>query len=266
MKNRLIGSIIMIAIGVPILLMGGIFYTLLVLSIGLLGIKEMIEIRESKDPIPLMMKLITFGLFIFYVTFGADFSNNKYFIDYYLFSLFIFTLLLPIIIYRDNRVYNINDAFYLMGVLLLIGTAFNILNVLRAEDLMLVIYLLVIAFVTDTYAYIGGNLIGKNKLIESISPKKTWEGLFSGTFFGTLIGSVVYYITINDSIDLWYIIICTTLLSLYGQFGDIIFSSIKRLYYKKDFSNLIPGHGGILDRIDNLIFVVIGYVMLIHIL
>jgi phosphatidate cytidylyltransferase len=105
-------------------------------------------------------------------------------------------------------------------------------------------------------------LIGKHKLLESISPKKTWEGLIFGTIFGVLIGSVFYYITINDSINVLHLVLGTTLISLVGQMGDLVFSSIKRFYNKKDFSNLLPGHGGILDRIDSFIFAVLSYVLL----
>ena len=83
---------------------------------------------------------------------------------------------------------------------------------------------------------------------------------------GTLIASTYYYITINDTINVIYLIGCTLFLSVLGQLGDLVFSTIKRYFGKKDYSNLIPGHGGILDRFDSLIFIVYGFILLIGIL
>ena len=99
-----------------------------------------------------------------------------------------------------------------------------------------------------------------------ISPKKTWEGLLGGTFFGVLISSLFYYQVINSRVDVLTLALVVTGLSLIGQMGDLVFSSFKRYYDKKDFSNLIPGHGGILDRLDSIIFVLLGFVLVISFL
>ena len=88
------------------------------------------------------------------------------------------------------------------------------------------------------------------------------EGMIIGTFFGTLIPVVFYYFCVMKS-NIFILILVTLLLSLIGQFGDLVFSSIKRHYKIKDFSNLMPGHGGILDRLDSSIFVILAY-MIMH--
>jgi phosphatidate cytidylyltransferase len=119
---------------------------------------------------------------------------------------------------------------------------------------------------SDTFAYLTGILIGKTKLIESISPKKTWEGTIGGTVLGVFISSMFYITVIKPDINIYQIIFITTFLSILGQFGDLFFSDIKRYYNKKDFSNLIPGHGGILDRMDSIIFVLLGVMFFITIL
>ena len=126
------------------------------------------------------------------------------------------------------------------------------------------LYVFLISFMTDTYAYIGGMLIGKNKLT-SISPKKTIEGSIIGTVMATFLGTCFYNILIND-IGLIEIALVSLVLSVISQFGDLFFSSIKRYYDKKDYSNLIPGHGGILDRLDSVIFVTIALNLILNIL
>lgn len=266
MKQRIITALILLIILIPILLIGGVTFNLAVLVIGVFGLKEMLDIRDSKERLPLVMTLLTFGCFIFFVVNMTTRGETTYLVDYRSIALIMFIMMMPIIIYHDNRVYNINNALFLIGTILFLGTAFNLLIMLRNYDLMHVIYLLVITMMTDTYALIGGVLVGKHKLLENISPKKTWGGFIVGTVLGVLVACVFYYITVEDSVNLFYLIIGTTTLSLIGQFGDLIFSSIKRLYNKKDFSNLMPGHGGILDRLDSFIFVLLAYTLFMSIL
>jgi phosphatidate cytidylyltransferase len=262
MKQRVLTAIILIIICVPLLMLGGTLFTLLVLTIGCLALNEIFKMRDIKHKIPIGMRLITFATFIYFIINMPVDGNFVYLLDYRNIVLILLMLLLPIIVYHDNRVYNINDAMFLVGMVFFLGISFNLVITLREYSLMRVIYIFVITSATDTYALISGSLIGKHKLLESISPKKTWEGLIFGTIFGVLIGSVFYYITINDSINVLHLVLGTALISLVGQMGDLVFSSIKRFYNKKDFSNLLPGHGGILDRIDSFIFAVLSYVLL----
>ena len=112
---------------------------------------------------------------------------------------------------------------------------------------------------TDTFAYLTGMLIGQHKLLESVSPKKTWEGLIGGTILGVFVSTVFYMTVVNASANILTVVSVTTFLSIIGQFGDLFFSAVKRYYGKKDFSNIMPGHGGILDRLDSIIFVMLAY-------
>ena len=121
-----------------------------------------------------------------------------------------------------------------------------------------------IAFITDTYAYIGGCLIGKHKLT-SISPKKTVEGTLVGSLMGIVIGSVYYNLAIGG-LGISSIIMVCLFLTILSEIGDLVFSSIERYFDVKDFSNIIPGHGGILDRFDSVIFVALGMYIVMSIL
>lgn len=115
------------------------------------------------------------------------------------------------------------------------------------------------AIISDTFALFGGMLLGKHKLAPHISPKKTWEGLFSGLIFGTLSGFAVYYILgafDKNIIPLWAVMVSAFLSAVAGAFGDLAASAVKREAGIKDYGNLIPGHGGILDRVDSAIFAI----------
>lgn len=121
----------------------------------------------------------------------------------------------------------------------------------------LVWYILLAAWGTDTFAYLVGKTMGKHKF-SKISPNKTIEGCIGGTI-GAVILILIYTYVCNTyfamNISYIYITIVGIILSLIGQLGDFSASSIKRYGGIKDFSNLIPGHGGMLDRIDSVIFI-----------
>tara|TARA_B100000686_G_scaffold355327_1_gene472726 strand:- start:15640 stop:16434 length:795 start_codon:yes stop_codon:yes gene_type:complete len=114
----------------------------------------------------------------------------------------------------------------------------------------LVVWCLLVVWFTDTFAYLGGNIFQGKKLVPSISPKKTWSGFLSGLIGGVII-SLFTFIYYNQNI--YYAIIFGLLASLFAQFGDLLESYIKRIHSIKNSGNLIPGHGGMLDRLDSLL-------------
>ena len=129
------------------------------------------------------------------------------------------------------------------------------------------IFVLLGVVFNDVMAYFGGVYFGKHKMIERISPKKTWEGFFWGWFFGALIcalfglGTAFFGSPMLPFLDLehWYWVVGLALLiPLLGDLGDLAFSLIKRHFNIKDYGNILRGHGGVLDRADSSIFAMIG--------
>jgi phosphatidate cytidylyltransferase len=119
-------------------------------------------------------------------------------------------------------------------------------------DYRFVLALMMIVWVNDTMAYITGSIFGKHKLFELISPKKTWEGFFGGMLFSIIFAFVNYYLFGKTSLINW--ILLSGIVSVFATIGDLIESQMKRSLNVKDSGNLIPGHGGILDRFDGVIF------------
>ena len=115
--------------------------------------------------------------------------------------------------------------------------------------------------VTDVFAMLGGKFFGKNKMCPKLSPHKTWEGSLCGLIGGSLVG-IIFYSVFAGNFS-FYLIIMTLVLSIVGQMGDLVMSKIKRENSIKDFSNIMPGHGGILDRLDSVIFVFLTYMLLL---
>ncbi len=104
----------------------------------------------------------------------------------------------------------------------------------------------------DCFAMLGGMAFGKHKLTP-VSPKKTWEGTLIGAAVSLLGGAAVHWIW-KDAPSMWICLVTALVASTMGQFGDLAASLIKRAAGLKDYSNLIPGHGGVMDRVDSLLF------------
>lgn len=117
----------------------------------------------------------------------------------------------------------------------------------------IILGVLIIIWSNDTFAYLVGKNFGKRKLYKKISPKKTIEGFIGGLVFGTIAALIIAYTTNSLSIINWMVL--SLIIGTTGTVGDLIASKFKREANIKDSSNLIPGHGGFLDRLDSLIFV-----------
>ena len=265
MKTRIISAIVALAILVPIFLYGGMIFNITIYILGILALKEFLGVKNNKKEIPNFIKFISYILLTLIMLLNTN-KTDVFTMDYRLVAGLFIMFLIPTVLYHDRRKYSVNDAFYLIGGIFFSSISMSLFILIRETSLNILIYLFLISIMTDTFAYFTGILIGKHKLLEVISPKKTWEGMIGGTVFGTFIGVMFYVVVINPEVSLPLIIGTTLFLSIIGQFGDLIFSAIKRYFNTKDFSNLMPGHGGILDRFDSIIFIMLGFMFFINML
>lgn len=266
MKTRVISAAVALAILVPIILHGGIIFNVVAFIIGLMCLKEFLDAKSTRKEIPLVIRIISYILMSLIILTDVSSVSMSYSLDYRILAGLFLCLLIPVVIYHDSKKYSIKDAFYAIGGVLFLGISVALLIMLRHIDLKLFIFLFTITIMTDTFAYITGCLIGKHKMIPEVSPKKTWEGLIGGTIMGVFVSVMFYYTCINSEISIAYLIFVCTFLSLLAQMGDLAFSAMKRYFGIKDFSNIMPGHGGVLDRLDSIIFVVLGFVFFITVL
>lgn len=259
MKKRVVSAFLMILIFALCIIISSKIFAILMLICGNLCLKELIDIKYKN-------KYIDFVKFVCYLSISILILNGVFFKFNTLFTLIfpILSIITPIIFYNDNKKYNMEDSLYLIGITFFLGIAFNIIVYLREIDIALCLYIFLVACLTDTYAYIGGSLIGRHKLTE-ISPKKTIEGSILGSFMGTILAGI-YYLTVIDANNIFKVLLMTFILTVLSEFGDLVFSSIKRHFKIKDYSNIIPGHGGMLDRFDSIIYVALSYVLVLTIM
>lgn len=264
MKERTIGSILIVLISIPVIWLGNAVFGFACGILACLAFKELVDLKEHHKKIPhtvFFLSIVVLMLFLI-TSMQQDFLFLE--LNVKCAALAFLTLFLPCIFYKEEN-YSAHEAMYLFGSILFLALFFNSLIFIRNMDVWVLVYLVFIAIFTDSFAYLIGSRIGKHKCSPTISPNKTWEGCIGGSIMGVVIASLFYLFKIGN-IGIVKIILVSAVLSMIGQFGDLVFSKIKRENKIKDFSRIIPGHGGILDRLDSLIFIVIGYILLIGIL
>ncbi len=251
MKQRLISAAVVILICIYPLLFGGTSLNVLMTLIGALGCYEFVNC--IKKPFNYLLFIIIEASYSFNVVTGCT---------YLIVTLFIEFILLFIIAIYNEKV-DINDVFGITSFSLVLSYCISLIIYLYANDRgATFFYILVASLLTDTGAYLIGRKFGKHKLNERVSPKKTIEGSIGGIIFGFGFSIVYAYFYNFLGLPIYFVIGCSILLPLISEIGDLAFSLIKRHYGIKDFGNIMPGHGGVLDRIDSVIFCLLMYAIL----
>lgn len=257
--NNLSTRVIVALIGVPLIvvvsLLGKIFFLIFILAIGLISYYEYSKMVRNKHSYP--NKLIG------YLSVGLIIINEyKNFIDYHTFFLILIVLLLLLELFRNRESAIANLGSTLLGIFYIGFFAAAIINLREFysdsvftynQGGYLIISILVSIWICDSAAYFVGSAYGIHKLMPRVSPKKSWEGAIAGFVF-SVAGMIAARELLLDFMQLQDAIAIGFIVGIFGQIGDLIESLLKRDAHVKDSSSIIPGHGGIFDRFDSLLF------------
>lgn len=251
--ERFKSSIVIMAITIATVVFGGnvLFGTILLIS--LIGMFELYKVIKVEKTILGGLGYLACILLDFLIYFKYENYNMLLTISFMIFLLIFFVVTYPK--YRAEQI-----AIVFFGLFYVAAMLSFVYKVRMLEDGAFLVWLIFIgAWGADTCAYLSGITFGKHKILPLLSPKKSLEGYIGGVVGATLLG-VIYGTIFKNSIvgvensQIAYGIICGAS-SIIAQFGDLAASAIKRNFEIKDYGTLIPGHGGILDRFDSIIFV-----------
>lgn len=293
MKKRLITGLVLALILIPAIsfeIFLGVFQVLMMLFVVIASF-EMVRMYETEKKFQLLPKigiiLLTLGTFFSVGGVMGNLEHNPLeatgllSITIPLITLLLFSFL---VLFKNFNGLDVGKALTIINY---VGLGAASIVILRFLGVRFIVYMLLITTATDIFAYLFGVRFGKHKLAPHISPKKSWEGAIAGTVFATIIASsfALFYgfffqtgtvlgdllnsggqITLLDNFSSlgertprWVqgliIVPITMLASIFAQIGDLVASRLKRTYNIKDFGNILPGHGGLLDRFDSVLFV-----------
>jgi phosphatidate cytidylyltransferase len=256
MKVRIITAIVAILLFLPIVLVGDWLFTLAVYLLATVGLIELIKMKKiSLFSFPTILSIILLWL-VLYPDKVFEVTESFHMQKLDLLLLGVFLLMAYIVLVKNS--FTFEHAAFLILSIIYVGIGFYYLMETRGNDtagLLNLVYALLVIWATDTGAYFVGRAWGKHKLWPEISPKKTIEGSIGGIVIAVII-AVIYQLSTHFHPDLGLVIIVTIIISIFGQLGDLVESAIKRSFQVKDSGNILPGHGGILDRFDSLIFMI----------
>ncbi|WP_080874728.1 phosphatidate cytidylyltransferase [Oceanobacillus timonensis] len=252
MKQRTITAVLALLVFVPIIIMGGMPFTIFIYLLATIGLIELIRMRPpEKHFLPYVLSaLLTWVVLLP----DAVFTDITWFTKYELISILIFVLLAYTVLVQNA--FTFDQVGFVILAAFYVGLGFFYLLETRDGDNALrnILFAFFIIWATDTGAYLFGRKLGKRKLLPAISPKKTVEGALGGIFVAVVVAVIFHLITPFEQ-SLLTVMMVTVIASCVGQIGDLVESAFKRIYNVKDSGKILPGHGGILDRFDSMLFV-----------
>ena len=259
MVTRVISAAVLIAMIIVSLLIGKTAFFVIAFLINTIGLYEFANVVDSKTDKFTPTKII-------YIIIGtlplilAYFNSRA--VAYFIPVMLMMTSILFILSKKYKSDYTVYSLFGLVYLSTTLAYMVGLLKQLESrEGLGIIMFAVLIAVVTDSFAYIFGVTLGKHKLCPAISPKKSIEGSVGGFLSAIVAGIILYFVYSRFNIvDLSFIdcLVLAVIDSILCQFGDLTASMVKRNFDVKDYGNLIPGHGGILDRIDGILFSLAG--------
>lgn len=256
MRQRVITAALALVVFIPIIWYGGFVIEIAAAVLAVVGVYELFKMKglamlsfegilSAVGAIFLVLPMRHWFFFL------PEQANN-----FILFYLVVMILLGSSVISKNT--YTIDEAGFPVIVSLYVGVGFQNFVSARSSGLSILVYALFVVWATDIGAYFIGKKYGKRKLMPDVSPNKTIEGSIGGIISAVIV-AFLYLTLLPHKQPFAYsvptLLIMTVIFSIVGQFGDLVESSIKRHYGVKDSGNILPGHGGILDRFDSLLFV-----------
>ena len=252
-KIRLVSGIGLLLLAFLAVFLGGYFFSVVIFILSITGMYELLKTKDmQKTEIAYLLYLLNFFYYLLVII--------KFEIPIYAFIIAVLTLLSSYYVVRFPK-FNFDQVIFAFFVFIYTGLLISFM--IHTRNMNNGKWLIWLTFISswgcDTCAYCFGMLFGKKKLTKILSPKKTVEGAIGG-ITGAVIISLIFTVFIvkhtSISSDAFYKIPLITLVgAVLSEIGDLLASGIKRDSSIKDFGNIIPGHGGILDRFDSVIFI-----------
>lgn len=262
MKKRILTGLVLFSISLPLILLGGIYFAFGISVLFTYAIYELLSAKKIGF-LPILLSAAFALPLVLY--------NYHELLAYPFYLIFLFGILIYVISVLDEK-FSFEDANYVIIMTSVLSFFARSVLYLREvnDNANFILYILVTTMAIDTGAFLIGRKFGKHKLNKRISPNKTIEGsiagILAGLAFGLLFAGFFPFLEeyagltnflnlgVNDGAtyyNFWVVFVFTIILSVFGQLGDLIFSLIKRSLNIKDFSNVLPGHGGVMDRLDS---------------
>jgi len=251
---RTLTGIALIILVAGSILLGPLTFSALLILIYLLGVKELFALLQKRDLLIRWFRAVP-GALLFLIVF-AVFQYKQ--------SLLWFLLppaLWLIAALRGGITLSGTLAFIWLAIPLSSFLALGWMEEAPGFQFRLPLFVIVLVWINDTFAYLTGSLLGKHKMTPLLSPGKTWEGFAGGIVITQLAGWIIWNYT--GIATLWAWIGISLLVSILGLAGDLFESGLKRTVKVKNTGQLLPGHGGILDRFDSLLFVAPAVLILV---
>lgn len=253
MKQRIITAVIAAALFLPIVYYGGLPLVILTYFLATIGLYELLKMKNLNI---FSINGVLALLFLWVLLFPEKYQNI---LDSFHYSkieicIAIILLLLTYTVITKNQ-FTFEDVSFSILSAMYVGIGFYFFFETRQEGgLVYILYSLFMIWATDSGAYFIGKALGKTKLWPEISPNKTVEGSIGGVACAVVV-AVFFALLSNINVGLLSLMGITVVLSVFGQIGDLVESAFKRHFNVKDSGTILPGHGGILDRFDSLLFV-----------
>lgn len=269
--QRAITGTIFVAVLIGCILGGPLSFGILFALISALAVNEFCNLVNSVEEVQVNKRICILGgifLFLCFFYFGITPSQTGIFIPYL--ALLIYVMVSELYLKKKNP---LNNWAYAMLSQVYIALPFSMLNILAFHsdetagisqyNAVLPLSIFIFNWVNDTGAYCTGMLFGKHRLFERISPKKSWEGSIGGGVFCIITSLILGHFFTFMSMGVW--IGLALVVVLFGTWGDLTESLLKRHLGIKDSGNILPGHGGMLDRFDSAILAVPAAVVYLHV-